>query len=214
MSAPPALKDRFRGYLPVVVDVETSGFDAHTHAPLEIAAVAVSMDENGLLHPGEKANVHLEPFEGAVIDPKAIEFNGIQLDHPFRKAMTLSEADGLQKIFEMVRGQVRANKCQRAILVGHNAFFDLGFINAAVERQKTKRNPFHAFSSFDTSTLAGLALGHTVLARACALANIPFDTKEAHSALYDAERTAELFCHIVNRWQALGGWPLANNPTS
>lgn len=78
----------------------------------------------------------------------------------------------------------------------------------ATERVGLKRNPFHPFSFFDTSTLAGLAFGHTVLARACALANIPFDNAEAHSAEYDATKTAELFCLIVNRWQSLGGWTL------
>ena len=62
---------------------------------------------------------------------------------------------------------------------------------------------------FDTATLAGLAVGHTVLARACALADIPFDNNEAHSADYDATKTAELFCLIVNRWQSLGGWTTA-----
>ena len=101
---------------------------------------------------------------------------------------------------------MKANQCNRAILVGHNAHFDAGFLTAATERLGLKRNPFHPFSYFDTATLAGLAVGHTVLARACALADIPFDNKEAHSAQYDVTKTAELFCLIVNRWRSLGGW--------
>src|SRR5690606_4949068 len=95
--------------------------------------------------------------------------------------------------------------CNRAVLVGHNAFFDHQFLYAAATRAQIKRNPFHPFSCFDTATLGGVALGQTVLARACHAAGISLCQKEAHSALYDAEKTADLFCHIVNRWKALGG---------
>ncbi|MGW8228635.1 MAG: ribonuclease T, partial [Gammaproteobacteria bacterium] len=42
--------------------------------------------------------------------------------------------------------------------------------------------------------------GQTVLARAVQAAGIQWNQKEAHSAVYDAERTAELFCRIVNTW--------------
>ncbi|MHB1799788.1 MAG: ribonuclease T, partial [Vulcanimicrobiaceae bacterium] len=66
-----------------------------------------------------------------------------------------------------------------------------------------KRSPFHPFSCFDTVSLAGLAYGQTVLARALQAAGIEWDAAQAHSAVYDAERTAELFCTIVNRWQSL-----------
>ena len=37
---------RFRGYFPVVIDVETAGFNAQTDALLEIAATTLSLDEN------------------------------------------------------------------------------------------------------------------------------------------------------------------------
>ncbi len=197
----PTIDQRFRGYLPVVVDVETAGFDARCDALLEIAAVIIEMDHRGRLQPGELAHCHVEPFEGANLDPKALEFNGIDPWHPFRGAQP--EREALQTIFTPVRRAVKRNRCRRAILVGHNAFFDLGFLNAAVERTKLKRNPFHPFSTFDTVSLAGLAYGQTVLARAVEAAGIEWNGKEAHSALYDAMKTAELFCTIVNRWQAL-----------
>ncbi len=197
----PTIDQRFRGYLPVVVDVETAGFDAGRDALLEIAAVILEMDERGRLHPTEPVSCHVQPFEGANLDPKALEFNGIDPWHPFRQA--LPEREALQTIFAPVRKAVKANRCRRAILVGHNAFFDLGFINAAVARTGLKRNPFHPFSTFDTVTLAGLAYGQTVLARAAAEAGIKWNGKEAHSALYDAAKTAELFCAVVNRWQEL-----------
>lgn len=192
---------RFRGFLPVVVDVETAGFNAKTDALLEIAAVIIDMDEEGILHRGETIHRHVIPFEGANLDPKALAFNGIDPYHPFR--MAVEEKDALREIFRPIRQAVKSNHCNRAILIGHNAFFDLGFLNAAVERCDVKRNPFHPFSSFDTATMAGLAYGQTVLARAAAEAGIEWDEKEAHSADYDAEKTADLFCEIVNRWRQL-----------
>ena len=193
------ISQRFRGYLPVVVDVETAGFKAETDALLEIAAVILRMDEQGMLQPGETISCHVQPFVGAHLDPKALAFNGIDPYHPFREA--LPEREALDHVFKPIRTALKASGCKRAILVGHNAFFDLGFINAAVQRTGYKRNPFHPFSTFDTVTLAGMAYGQTVLARTVIAAGIAWDPGEAHSAIYDTEKTAELFCHIVNRWQ-------------
>ncbi|WP_143165521.1 ribonuclease T [Ferrimonas marina] len=203
---PNLLSQRFRGYYPVVIDVETAGFNARTDALLEIAAVTLKMDEEGWLKPDQTYHFHVQPFEGANLEPAALEFNGIT--DPFsalRGAVTEQEA--LSEIFKAVRKGQKAADCNRSIIVAHNAAFDQGFVNAAAERAKLKRVPFHPFASFDTAALSGLALGQTVLAKACRAAGIPFDNKEAHSALYDTERTAELFCHIVNRWKSLGGWP-------
>ena len=196
--------DRFRGFLPVVVDVETGGFVAATDAVLEIAATIVRMDEEGNLGVHRTWSFNVKPFEGANIEQAALDFTGIDPWHPFREAM--SEEDAFGELFRIVRKEIRDQGCNRAILVGHNAHFDAGFVNAAVERCSIKRNPFHPFSFFDTATLAGLAYGQTVLAKACKEAGIAFDNAEAHSAAYDAERTADLFCEIVNRWKDCGGW--------
>lgn len=195
------ISQRFRGYLPVVVDVETGGFDAKRDALLEIAATIIRMDEAGRLEPAETHAFHIQPFEGSHIDPKALEFNGIDPTHPFRMAQPESKA--LRSLFSPIRRAVKASGCNRAILVGHNAFFDLGFLNAAVDRCGIKRNPFHPFSTFDTVSLAGLAYGETVLAKAARSAGLDWDSSEAHSAIYDTEQTARLFCTIVNRWQEL-----------
>lgn len=192
------LNQRFRGFLPVVVDVETGGFDWNRHALLEIAVQPIDLDENGLMVPGEIASAHLIPAPGTEIDPKSLEITGINLDHPFRFAKPEKEA--LDHVFAAVRAAVRKHDCQRAILVGHNAHFDLNFLNAAIARTQHKRNPFHPFSVFDTVTLAGVAYGQTVLARAVMAAGLPWNSEEAHSAVYDTERTAELFCKIVNGW--------------
>ena len=197
-SGPTAVSARFRGFLPVVVDVETGGFNATTDALLEIAAVLLDVDEAGQWYAAETHSTHVEPFPGANIEPAALEFNGIVPDHPLRFAVP--EREALKTVFEPVRRAVRETRCTRAVLVGHNPSFDLAFVNAAVERTKYKRNPFHPFSTFDTATLGGLAYGQTVLSRAARAAGLEWDERDAHSAIYDAEMTAALFCRIVNLW--------------
>ncbi len=190
--------ERFRGYLPVVVDVETGGFDWNRHALLEIAVIPIDLDEQGAYVCGETANAHVVPAPGTLIDPKSLEVTGIILDHPFRLAK--AEREALDHVFATVRAAVKKHGCQRAILVGHNAHFDLNFLNAAVSRSGHKRNPFHPFSVFDTVTLAGVAYGQTVLARAVQAAGLEWNSNDAHSAVYDAERTAQVFCKILNAW--------------
>ncbi len=192
---------RFRGFLPVVVDVETGGFIAATDALLEIAAILLRLDDEGRLIPGETIRYHVKPFPDARLDPASLEVTGIDPFHPLRPA--LDEADALRRVFTEVRKEVKAQRCNRAVLVGHNSFFDLQFLNAAVERTGIKRNPFHPFSSFDTATLGGVALGQTVLGRAVVAAGFEWDESQAHSAAYDAEMTAALFCEIVSRFQPI-----------
>lgn len=203
------IKDRFRGYLPVVIDVETAGFNQKTDALLEVAASILRMDENGELYIHETLEFLIKPFEGANLEKSALEFTGINPFAPGRQ--DIAESEALAQLFTKVRKELKSVSCKRAILVGHNAAFDHGFLNAAIERAGIKRNPFHPFSSFDTASLAGLVYGQTVLAKACEAASIPFSNSEAHSAKYDTEKTAELFCDMVNRWRRLGGWPLAAN---
>ena len=198
------IASRFRGFLPVVIDLETSGFDAKSNAILEVAAIPVLMNEKDELYLEGCYSADVEPFEGAVIEESALQFTGIDLEDPDRDAAP--EKQALETIFKPIRQLIRDQDCKRAIMVAHNAHFDLGFINAACERQNIKRKPFHPFSCFDTATLGGLAYGQTVLARACEAAHISFDNRNAHSASYDATKTAELFCKIVNTWTNQIGW--------
>ena len=192
------MAERFRGYLPVVIDVETGGFNCATDALLEIAVAPLDLDANGQLVVGEVTSSHVIPATGTEIDPKSLEVTGIDIDNPLRGA--LHERAALDAVFAPVREAVKKHGCQRAILVGHNAHFDLNFLNAAVNRVAHKRNPFHPFSVFDTVTLAGVAYGQTVLARAVQAAGFDWNAEDAHSAVYDAEQTARLFCNIVNMW--------------
>ena len=195
------LDKRFRGYLPVVVDIETAGFNAKKHALLEIAAVIVEFDANRNLFITERYSSHVIPFKNAELDEAALKFNGIDPHHPFR--MAVEELEALQLLFAPIQQAMKRNNCKRAILVGHNPAFDIAFLNAAIHRTKIKRSPFHPFSTFDTATLGGLVYQQTVLSKIVQSAGIEWADEKAHSALYDAEKTAELFCLIVNRWKQL-----------
>ncbi len=200
-TTPNPLGNRFRGYLPVIIDIETAGFNAKKNPLLEIAAVIVEPDDQGLLQITESHACNIIPFNGAELDEAALKFTGIDPYHPFR--MSIDEREALNKLFKPIKTAVKRNECTRAILVGHNPAFDINFLNAAIERTKYKRSPFHPFSTFDTATLGGLAYGQTVLAKIAKAAELEWDNEKAHSALYDAEQTAKIFCMIVNRWKEL-----------
>lgn len=195
------LASRFRGLLPVVIDIETSGLNPATDGMLEIAAVMLTVNEFGRLQRAKTLSYHVEPFIGARIDQEALEITGIDPESPLRFA--IPEAQALHRVFAAVQEQLEAEKCYRAVLVGHNAWFDLSFILAAAKRAGIRQLPFHTFTTFDTASLAAVALGETVLARAAKRARISFNVKDAHSAIYDAEKTADLFCHIANKMAEL-----------
>jgi ribonuclease T len=196
-----SMAQRFRGFLPAVVDVETAGFNPKTDALLEIAVVLLQVDEHGHWKREATYASHVLPFEGANLEKSSLAFTGIDPFHPFRFAVP--EPEALKAVFEPIRQAIKKHHCTKAILVGHNPAFDLSFINAAIHRCGIKKSPFHSFSCFDTATLAGVAFGQTVLARAMHAAGLEWDGKQAHSAIYDAEGTADLFCAIVNRWDTL-----------
>ncbi|WII95785.1 ribonuclease T [Moraxella haemolytica] len=207
-NKPTTLKERFRGFMPVVVDVETAGFNAQTDALLEIACIPILMDDTGNLYQGEPLNAHIEPFAGANLEPAALKFTGINPDSPFRKAISENEKIALRRIFKALKEVRKQFDCRQCILVGHNAHFDLTFLNAAIARTNSKNHsPFHAFSVLDTASLSALAYGHTVLARTCVMAGIDFDNNHAHSALYDTQKTAELFCKVFNELPMLTAMP-------
>ncbi len=206
LSNIPLMSLRFRGFLPVVVDVETGGLDPKKDALLEVAAVFLDIDKDGMMKPAHHVSTHIEPAPNLGINPESMKINGIKLDNPFR--MAISEKEALQKVFTAVREEVRKQGCTRAILIGHNAHFDLAFLNAAIERCDIKKSPFHPFSVLDTASLSALAFGQTVLAKSAIAAGMKWDAEGAHSALYDTQQTAELFCKIMNMWQTHIGFNL------
>jgi|TARA_B110000438_G_scaffold65281_1_gene65874 ribonuclease T len=191
------LKERFRKYLPVVVDLETGGFDSNSNAILEIAITLIEEEDNQLVV-GDTHRFHIEPYEGLIVEDESLKFTKINLDHPLRNAV--SEEHALKELFKIINKNKNAYECSRAILVGHNAHFDSSFLNAAVERNNIKKSPFHPFSVLDTVTLGALATNQTVLARICEALDIDYDSKEAHSAAYDSDVTAKVFCKVINNY--------------
>lgn len=195
------IKERFRKYLPVVVDLETGGFNPKTNAILEIAATLISKNENTqLLEVGETYRYHIDPFEGLVVEQESLDFTKINLNHPLRNAIT--EKDALDELFKIINTERTANGCSRAILIGHNAHFDHSFLTEAISRNNLKKSPFHPFSVLDTVTLGALHTKQTVLARICDVLKIDYDSKQAHSAAYDSDITAKVFCKIINEFDS------------
>ena len=190
------LSQRFRGYYPVVIDVETGGLDPEKHALLEVAAVFLTLDEQGSLVPLETVDFKILPDAHCEIDEKSLKINKIDME--LHRVSAISEADAIKALFTLIRKAIKKHHCVRGILTGHNASFDLDFLEAAAKRHGIKRNPFHPFSVIDTVSLSALFYGQTTLKNACFEAKIEFNESFAHSAIYDAEKTAELLCHIHN----------------
>lgn len=190
------IHEKFRSFLPIVIDIETGGIDPEKDALLELAAIIVLTDHVGNLVPQNNVNAyHILPFEGANINPKALEINQIDPYHPFRFAIT--EKELLIDLSKIINHALEVYKCKIGVLVGHNAWFDLSFLKSAMRRTNIKLQ-LHDFTTLDTATLSAATYGQTALAKALAAAKIPFNQKESHSAIYDAQKTAELFCKIIN----------------
>ena len=206
-AARAGMADRFRGFLPVAIDVETGGLVPATDALLEIAAVPIELDAAGDLRPAAPVRYAVRPFPGARVDPASLKLIGIDPQDPERGAV--GEREALDGVFRVIRQAVRAHHCQRAVLLGHNAAFDLAVVNAACERAGVKRNPLHPFSTFDTVSLGALAYGQTVLARIAERAGLGWDDAQAHRADYDALMTARAFCVIANEWRRRAPAPAA-----
>lgn len=199
------LKNRFRNFYPVIIDIETTGFNHKIHALLEIAVVTLTMDQKGWLKKSKTIHFHIKPFSGSLIDTSSLLLNKIYPFQPLRHAVYEKEA--LNFIFDIIYKEMTFNLCRKSIIVAHNAHFDHNFLMAATKRCKINNHPFHPFVTFDTATLSGLAIGQTVLAKSCQKMGLSFSNQEAHAALYDTLKTANLFCTIVNQWKKLGGWP-------
>ncbi|WP_367670711.1 ribonuclease T [Sodalis-like secondary symbiont of Drepanosiphum platanoidis] len=201
------IRNRFRGFYPVIIDIETAGFDPNNNPLLEIAAITIKMNKYGWISIDNIIHFHIKPFSGSFLKKEALEFNKIDPNNPLRGAV--KEITAISKIFKIINKELKNQLCNKAIVVAHNASFDHSFLMAAITRVNIKNNPFHPFTMFDTATLSGILLGQTVLSKACIVAGINFNNSEAHSALYDALRTAELFSELVNKWKKFGGWPIS-----
>ena len=128
------MKEKFRKFLPVVVDLETGGFDPFSDALLEIAITLIDYEKEFSV--GETHRHHIIPFEGLNISKESLEFTGIDLNHPLRNAV--NEKEALKDLFNIINKHKNKYECSRAILVGHNAHFDLGFLNESIKRNNIK----------------------------------------------------------------------------
>ncbi|SVB78166.1 uncharacterized protein METZ01_LOCUS231020 [marine metagenome] len=193
------LKDRFRKFLPVVVDLETGGFNSKKNAILEIAIQLIDFKNDKLIL-GDSLRYHIQPSSDLLVEQESLDFLKLDLNNPLR--MPVNEGFALKELFKFINKQKKKYECTRAILVGHNAFFDHRFLFEACKRNNIKKSPFHPFSLIDTVSLGVLATRQTVLARICKELNIPYDDNEAHSATYDANVTAQVFCKIFNQYDS------------
>ncbi len=189
--------ERFRGFLPVVIDVETGGVNPTQHALLELSLVLLEWEADQL----KLASVHaweITPHPATIVTEESIKFTQINPNDTARHSV--AEEHAIRESFRLVRRAVKEAKCQRALLTGHNAHFDHQFVFNAARRNKVGRNPFHPFTVLDTASLSALALGHTVLSEAVKRLGMNFDENAAHTARYDAQMTASVLCEIVNRF--------------
>ena len=190
------IRSRFRGFLPIVIDIETGGLNPKTDALLEISVIFLQFKKDKIFIK-DVDHYHIKPAHNTSVFKKSLFFNKIIPNHPFRLA--LEEEMVLRIIYKKIYGFIRYENCVKAILVGHNSWFDLSFLIAASKRTNIKNIPFHSFTSIDTASLSLLIYGQTVLSQALNAAQIKFDNNKAHSALYDAIKTAQLFCKIINK---------------
>ena len=187
--------ERFGGLLPIVVDMETSGINPDSNAILELASIVLYLNDKLDLQCGNFFSCHVRPFPSSKIDPSSMYINTIEIENPFRLA--LSEEEAINRLFRFVYMNLRNFGCRKAVLVGHNANFDLAFLESARKRYKID-SPFHTFTVIDTATIGAVFYGKTVLANVVNASNMRFNPKLAHSAIYDAKITTDLFCSVTN----------------
>lgn len=169
----------------VVVDLETTGGAAHTDAITEIGAVKVRGGEvlgefQSLVNPG----VGIPPFVAVL--------TGIT-DALVAPAPRIAEI--LPAFLEFARG---------AVLVAHNAPFDLGFLRAACEQHGME---WPTPRKLDTAVLARRVLTRDETPN-CKLATLAryfrASTEPCHRALADARATVDVLHGLMERVGNLG----------
>jgi ribonuclease T len=195
------ISERFRQFLPVVIDLETGGLDPNKHALLEIAATPILYDTRYGFYYDDIFHEHVKPHPSTQIDQQALAINQIVVDSALRFAV--EETYAIKTLVQWINAYLKKTSCSKAIIVAHNAHFDLRFLINAMTRSSNERCPLHRFSTLDTVTMSALVYGETVLAKALNKARIDFNENNAHGALYDTWKTAQLFCQIVNLFPSL-----------
>ena len=187
------MQNRFRGFMPVVIDVECGGFIPYRCTVGNCRSV-VGDSGDGSLAAWGNWRYHVQPFP-APTSNGVTRCDGLSI--LFTRYAQRFQRRSAHAIVQEISQAMKDNDCTRAILVGHNACFDLNFLNAAVARTEIKRNPFHPFSSFDTATLAGVAFGQTGYRSRFKRPESLGIRTNAFGA-YDAQQTADCFARSAN----------------
>jgi len=104
----------------IVVDIETTGTDAHKHSIVSIGAV--NLDK-----PSEQFYEECRVWDGAHIDSAALDVNGYSED-AVKDPTKQEEGDVVRGFFAWLEGR------ENQLLAGQNPMFDLGFLQAAAAR--------------------------------------------------------------------------------
>ena len=173
----------------IVFDTETTGLDNQQDRVIEIGAVEL---ENRF-PTGRSFHVYLNP-QGRPIHPDAERVHGISAD--FLKD---------KPVFSDIAGDFDAF-CDGAVLVAHNATFDMGFINA--ERARLGQGPVDPALVIDSLAIARRRhpLAQNSLDALCKRYGIDNSHRTKHGALLDAELLAEVYIELVTGKQAALGF--------
>lgn len=171
----------------VVFDIETTGFSPVNNRIIEIGAVKVAKGEivdrfSTFVNPDVPI-----PFE---IEKLTSINDGMVMDAPF---------------IEQVLPEFLAF-CGDAVLVAHNASFDMSFIKENALRQKIKKK----FTYVDTVGIARILLPHQAKHTLDAVAKtMGVSLENHHRAVDDAEATAEIFIKFIPMLKEAGADNLA-----
>ncbi len=159
----------------VVFDIETTGFSPVHDRIIEIGAVKVEKGEikerfSSFVNPDVPIPLEIEKLTGI--------HDGMVVDAPM-----IEEA--LPHFLEF---------CQDAVLVAHNASFDMSFIIENTHRLGLKKE----FTYVDTVGIARLLLPHQAKHKLDAVAKtLGISLENHHRAVDDAEATAEIFLKFI-----------------
>ena len=171
----------------VVFDIETTGFSPVNNRIIEIGAVKVKQGEIA-----EKFSAFVNP----------------DVPIPFEIEKLTGINDSMVKdapYIEQVLPEFLAF-CQDAVLVAHNAGFDMSFIKENVLRQGLSRR----FTCADTLGIARILLPHQAKHTLDAVAKtLGVSLENHHRAVDDAQATAEIFVKFIPMLKQAGADTLA-----
>jgi len=163
----------------IVFDTETTGFDARGADRItEIGCVEII----DLIPTGETFHTYLDPLRD--IPEKVTEITG--LTREFLTGQPLFK-DRAQDFLDFVGDSQ---------MVAHNADFDIGFINAELERAGFEPLPKNRFVDTLRIARAKFPGSPASLDALCKRFNISLNSRTTHGALVDSELLAEVYLDL------------------